>query len=120
MRMTLTQRIAALNAEGRALLDTADNRPRFAELRRELEELQVRLEAQRRRKAEHKRKLRAVRPARTMEQELERFRKAVVTRTGKLAATPEGSQEWHRTRRGLELAERTLAKFESYAALLAG
>lgn len=117
MRMTLTQRIAALNAEGLAL--PVDQQRRHSEIRRELEELQVRLEAQRRRKAEHKRKLRAARPARTMAHEVDRCSKSIATRKAQLAGKPEGSPEWNRIRRGLELAERALAKFQTYVALLA-
>lgn len=108
-RRTLTQQIADLNAEGLALMrDSADHSLRLAQIRRELEKLQRRLKAQRRRKAAHKSRLRAKRPKRaprSVFQEAERFRKSVATRAVKLATIPTGTEEWDKTRIGLELAQ---------------
>jgi hypothetical protein len=118
-RRTLTQQIADLNAQGLALMrDSADHSLRLAQIWRELEKLQRRIEAQRRRKAAHKSRLRAKRAKRAPRSvfaEAERFRKSVATRTAKLATTPTGTEEWDKTRIGLELAQRALAKYQFYA-----
>lgn len=118
-RLTLTQQIGALNAEGLALIrDSADHSRRLLQIRKELETLQPRLEAQRRRKAAHKSRLRAKRTKRaprSVYQEAERFRKSVATRSAKLATIPTGTEEWDKTRIGLELAQRALAKYGFYA-----
>lgn len=117
-RRTLTQKIADLSAEGLELLrDTADHSSRLVQIRRELEQLHVRLEAERRRKATHMRKVRPMRPERTVQQEVERWRKSVATRQMKLARTEPDSDEWHRAIIGLKITTGALRKAESYAAM---
>jgi hypothetical protein len=117
-RRTLTQQIVDLNAEGLSLMrDSADHSLRLAQIRRELEQLQVRLEAERRRKAAHMRKVRPRRPERTLQQEVERWRKSVATRRARLATMESSSDVWHRAVVGLRITEGALSKAESYVAL---
>jgi hypothetical protein len=117
-RRTLPQQIADLNAEGLALMrDSADHSLRLAQIRRELEQLKVRLEAERRRRAAHMRKVRLKRPERTVQQEVERWRKSVETRRLRLATIEPDSDEWHRAIIGLRITEGALSKAESYAAM---
>lgn len=121
-RLTISRRIAALTAEGFAVLndDKGDKEARLAALRIELAELQTRLEAERQRKAAHMRARRRARPKpdRTMTDEVSSRARAVETRRAALLAMPEGSSERTKAVRSLQIAERTLTKFERIQCLL--
>jgi chromosome segregation ATPase len=120
-RLTISQRIRALAAEGLESVDGegTDKVSRLEALKTELAALQAKLETERRRKAAYMRaKRRAQTKSRTLSDEVASRRRAVETRRSKLQVMPDDSPGREKAVHSLRLAERALAKYELVECLL--